>query len=158
MGRIDSTRREVKFVSEKLHKLTRGKADPEVTRAILKLKDLGLAEIDRVSRAALKGGAKEREVDRLAVFALTCKFLLIERMFHEANRYDKIVQDTQGGDRQTPAEKLAARNQHMVDEYQKLKPKSGCLKARKQLSEKWELSLRQVTKILRRAGIEIASS
>ena len=158
MGRIDSTRREVKFVSAKLHKLTRGKADPEVTRAVLKLKDLGLEEVDRVSRAALEGGAKEREVDRLAVFALVCKFLLIERMFHEANRYDKIVRKKSGRGRKTPAEKLAARNKHMVDEYQKLKPKTGCLKARKQLSEKWELSLRQVTKILRRAGIEIENS
>ena len=158
MGRIESTRREVAFVSEKLDKLTRGKADPEVTRAILKLKDLSLAEVDRVSSAALKGGAKEREVDRLAVFALTCKFLLIERMFHEANRYEKIVKKGEGPGQQTLAEKLAARNQHMVDEYQKLEPKIGSLKARKQLSEKWEISARQVAKILRRAGIEIASS
>ena len=157
MGRIDSTRREVNYVSAKLHKLTRGKADPEVTRAILKLKDLGLAEVDRVVRAAVKGGAKEREVDRLAVFALVCKFLLIERMFYEANRYDKIVQKKPARGRKTPAEKLAARNQHMVDEYRRLKPKNGCAKTRKQLSEKWELSLRQVTKILRRAGVEIES-
>lgn len=155
MSRITATKREVDYVGRKLRRLIGPDADLDVTRAILQLKDLSVNEVDRVVKASVKGGADPKSADRLAVFALACKFLLIQRTFDEANRYEKIIKSGKKTGRMTLAEKIKGRNADMARQYRERAAEIGCLQARRELSEKWEISVRQVTKALRGEGIDI---
>ena len=155
MSRITELKDEVDYVGERLHRLRKRQMEPDVTHAILKLKDLTLDEVERVTTAAVKGGASQKEVDRLAVFAIVCKFLLIQRTFEEGSSSKERVATNQKQGRETVVKEVKLRNAKMAAQYRKRKPTVGCLNARRELREKHGLTLQQVTKALRSEGIEI---
>lgn len=155
MNRITALEDEVAYVGERLRRLRKRKMEPDVTHAILKLKDLTLDEVDRVTTAAIKGGAKQREADRLAVFALVCKFLLIQRTLIEESLIETDISNTKKQGREPLPTKIKRRNEKIAAQYRKRQPVVGCLNARRELRDQHAITLQQITKALRSEDIDI---